>query len=248
MKKKIRKSLLSAAIVPVTAVAVGAAVPSAALAQATNPCAPAAGPVNPCAPAAAPANPCAPAASPAANPCAPAAAPAAKAEEAALPKDMYDTTTKYTQAAYGNKMPNIVKNYLRATPYIGTGGVIEPTGMEMLAALGFKTIVNLNTADEGATAEGPMVKNAGMNYINIAVPTKAPTADQVAEFAKIAEDPNNYPILVHCESSNRVGALWALYRASTGIPKDIAIQEGRTVGLKTSREKAVREQLGMPAL
>jgi len=247
MKQKIRKSLLSAAIVPVTAIAVGAAAPSAS-AQPTNPCAPAAGPVNPCAPAAAPANPCAPAASPAANPCAPAAAPAAKAEEAALPKDMYDTTTKYTQAVYGNEMPNVVKNYLRATPYIGTGGVIEPTGIDMLAALGFKTVVNLNTADEGATTEGPMIEKAGMTYINIAVPTKAPTAEQVAEFARIAEDPSNYPILVHCESTNRVGALWALYRASTGVPNDIAIQEGRTVGLKTSREKAVREQLGMPPL
>lgn len=238
MKKSVRKSLLTAALVPVTAVAVAAAAPSAALAQATNPCAPAAGPANPCAPAAAPANPCAPAAAPA----------KAKADEAALPKDMYDTTTKYTQAAYGNKMPNIVKNYLRATPYIGTGGVIEPTGMDMLAGLGFKTIVNLNTADEGATSEAALVKAAGMSYVNIAVPTKAPTADQVAEFAKIAEDPNNYPILVHCESSNRVGALWALYRASAGIPNDIAIQEGRTVGMKTSREKAVREQLGMPPL
>ncbi|AXS39847.1 sulfur transferase domain-containing protein [Breoghania sp. L-A4] len=145
-------------------------------------------------------------------------------------------------------MPNIVSNYLRATPYIGTGGVIEPTGIEMLAGLGFKTIVNLNTEEEGAKAEGPLVEKAGMSYINIAVPTKAPSNDQVAEFAKIAADPNNYPILVHCESSNRVGALWALYRASTGIPKDIAIQEGRTVGLKTSREAAVREQLGMPPL
>jgi len=237
MKKSVRKSLLAAALVPVTAVAVAAAVPSTAKAQPKNPCAPVAAPVNPCAPAAAPANPCAPAAAP------------AKAENAAdLPKDMFDTTTKYQQAAYGNQMPNIVDNYLRATPYIGTGGIIDPAGMDVLAGLGFKTIVNLNTADEGATTEGPLVEKAGMTYINIAVPTKAPNSEQVAEFAKIAENPANYPILLHCESSNRVGALWALYRASSGIPKDIAIQEGRTVGLKTSREPAVREQLGMQPL
>ncbi|SON56333.1 Protein tyrosine/serine phosphatase [Hartmannibacter diazotrophicus] len=238
MKKSIRKSLLTAALVPVTVVAVGAAVPSAALAQAMNPCAPAAGPANPCAPAMAPANPCAPAAAPA----------AAKADEAALPKGMYDTTTKYKQAAFGNQMPNIVENYLRAVPYIGTGGLIEPTGMDMLASLGFKTIVSLNTDEEGAAAERPLVEKAGMTFIDIGVTTKAPTNDQVAEFAKIAEDPNNYPILVHCESANRVGAMWALYRASKGIPKDIAIEEGRTIGLKTSREPAVRDMLGMPAL
>ena len=70
----------------------------------------------------------------------------------------------------------------------------------------------------------------------------------MAEFAKIVEDPANYPILLHCESSNRVGAMWALYRASKGVPNEIAIEEGRQVGLKTSREPAVREMLGMEPL
>lgn len=238
--KKTRKSLLAAALGPVAALAVGAAAPAPAAAQAVNPCAPAAvAPTNPCAPAAAPANPCAPAAAPAQT---------AEAPAADLPKGPYDTTTKYPQAVYGNQMPNIVNNYLRATPYIGTGGVIDPTGMPILKSLGFKTIVNLNTADEGATAEEALARQAGLAYVNIAVPTTAPTAEQVAEFAKIAEDPAAYPILVHCESSNRVGALWALYRASTGVPAMIAVEEGRAVGLKTSREGAVREALGLPAL
>ncbi len=237
MKTTTRKSLLSAALVPVTAIAVGAAVPGAATAQPTNPCAPVL--MNPCAPAAAPVNPCAPAAAP---------APAAAGETAAMPADAYDTTTKYAQAVYGDKMPGIVKNYLRATPYVGTGGVIDPAGFGMLAGLGFKTIVNLNTAEEGATAEAGLVKSAGMTYVNVPVPTKAPTPAQIAELAGIIDDPANYPMLIHCESSNRVGAMWALYRASKGVPAQIAIEEGRTVGLKTSREAAVREQLGLPAL
>jgi uncharacterized protein (TIGR01244 family) len=237
MKTKVRKSLLKAALVPVTALAVGAAVPAAGNAQATNPCAPAI------------ANPCAPAAAAPANPCAPAAAPAKPAEEAAaLPSGPYDTTTKYAQAAYGNQMPNIVDNYGRATPYIGTGGFIDPTGIPMLKMLGFKTVVSLLKPDEGTPNEGQLIEAAGMKYIHIAVPTKAPTAEQVAEFAKIAEDPANYPILLHCESSNRVGAMWALYRASKGVPPMIAIEEGRALGLKTSREPAVREQLGLPPL
>lgn len=244
MKKNMRKSLLSAALVPVTAIAVGAAMPSSAFAQAKNPCAPVL--VNPCAPTAAPAavpvNPCAPIA-------APAAAPAkAEAPAAAMPVNAYDTTTKYAQAVYGDKMPGIVKNYLRATPYIGTGGIIDPAGFDMLAGLGFKTIVNLNTAEEGATTEASLVAKAGMSYINVPVPTKAPTAAQITELARIIDNPANYPVLIHCESSNRVGAMWALYRASKGVPPMIAIEEGRTVGMKTSREAAVREQLDMPAL
>ncbi|MBN2741175.1 MAG: protein tyrosine phosphatase family protein [Rhodobacteraceae bacterium] len=245
-KTKTRKSLLRAAMVPVTALAMSAAVPMTASAQATNPCAPAAA-VNPCAPAAAPSNPCAPGAA-AANPCAPGAAAAKAADAAPMAKGPFDTTVKATQAPYGNEMPNIVVNYLRASPYIGTGGFIDPTGIPMLKMLGFKTVVSLLKPDEGAPNEGELVKKAGMNYIHIAVPTKAPTADQVAEFAKIADDPANYPILLHCESSNRVGAMWALYRASKGVPAEIAVEEGRQVGLKTSREAQVRKDLGLPPL
>ncbi len=36
--------------------------------------------------------------------------------------------------------------------------------------------------------------------------------------------------------------MWALYRASQGVPAYIAIEEGRTVGL-TSREPDVRARL-----
>lgn len=239
MKTKTRKSLLRAALVPVAALAVGSAVPAMSRAQGTNPCAPAMAPANPCAPAMKPANPCAPAAAP---------APATSAEAPAMPSGPYDTTTKYPQAVYGNEMPNIVSNYLRATPYVGTGGLIDPSGIGMLAGMGFKTVVSLNTSEEGADAEQPMIEKAGMTFIGIQVPTTAPTAEQVAEFAAIVENPANYPMLVHCESANRVGAMWALYRASKGVPAEVAVEEGRAIGLKTSREPAVREQLGLPPL
>lgn len=228
MKMKTRKSLLRAALVPVAALAMGVATPAAVRAQASNPCAPAAAPANPCAPAAAP------------------AAPAAEA--APMPKDMYDTTVKAPQAPYGNQMPNIVENYLRATPYIGTGGNIDPTGLPMLKQLGFKTIIDFNTDEQGAAVQGPMIEKAGMMYDHISVPTDAPTMEQVAQFARIVEDPTNYPILMHCESANRVGAMWALYRASTGVPNEVAVEEGRALGLKTNREAAVRKMLGMPDL
>lgn len=230
MPAKTRKSLMRAVLAPVAALAVGAAAPAASLAQ----------PVNPCAPAATPRNPCAPAATP---------APAPKAEASAdLPKGPYDTTTNHPQAVYGNKMPNIVENYTRATPYIGAGGAIDPAGMDILAGLGFKTIVNLKTADEGAETERVTVERAGMTYINIAVSTEAPDADQVAAFAAVAENASLYPILLHCEGANRAGAMWALYRASKGVPAAVAVEEGRAVGLQTNREGAVRKQLGLPPL
>lgn len=123
---------------------------------------------------------------------------------------------------------------------------MKPDAFPQIKALGFKTVINLLSAKEGEAKEAASAKAAGLNYINLPVTELAPVADQVAAFTRLVQDPSNYPILLHCESSNRVGALWALYRAGTGVPAEIAIQEGRTVGLKPSREKAVREILKLP--
>jgi uncharacterized protein (TIGR01244 family) len=250
-RTKARKSLLTAALGPLAALAMASAAP-AAKAQATNPCAPKARPANPCAPAAKPANPCAPAAK-TANPCAPAAAPAAapaKAEAAVVPpKGLFDTTSKAKQAPFGAQLPvNSVQNYSRPAPYLATAGLIDPVYMDVLAKLGFKTVVSLNTEKEGSLAEGPLVEKAGMKYVNIQVGTLAPTPEQQPELAKVLDDPANYPILLHCESANRVGAAWTLYRASKGVAKETAIEEGRGVGMKPNREVDVRKQLGLPPL
>jgi uncharacterized protein (TIGR01244 family) len=248
-----KRRLLGVTALPlIAAVGTGIFLANAPARAQTNPCAPAARPANPCAPAKRATNPCA-AASPrkAGNPCAatkaanPCAARPAIVGAAANP---YDVAAKYKQAPYGDAMPDIVKNYLRAAPYVGTGGIVDPKGFAKLKALGFKTVINLNTAKEGAEDEGDGIMAAGLDYITIPVATRAPDAASVDAFSKYVNDPKFYPILVHCVSSNRVGAMWALYRTKNGVPPEIAIQEGRTVGLKPSREKAVRKILKLPPL
>lgn len=79
--------------------------------------------------------------------------------------------------------------------------------------------------------------------MNIPVTGGVPTDAQVAEFARIVEDPNNAPLLVHCASANRVGAMWTLYRVRQGIPLAIALEEGRTAGLRPDREAELRKRL-----
>ncbi|WP_397541856.1 beta-lactamase hydrolase domain-containing protein [Roseovarius salis] len=243
-----RKSLL--ALLPAAAMAAGAAggdtgtqgsagflpqVVSAAHAQ-SNPCAIA----NPCA---------------VANPCGVAAddgdetdKPAYKASAETASDNPFDVPAGYTQAAYGDTMPGVVTNYLRAAPYVGTGGAVSENGYAIAKAVGFATVLSLNTAEEGTAKERERAEAAGLTYLNVPVSERAPVADQVARITEIINDPANYPILMHCQSSNRVGAAWALYRAGAGVPEKIAVQEGRTVGLKPSREWKVREILGMDPL
>jgi protein tyrosine phosphatase (PTP) superfamily phosphohydrolase (DUF442 family) len=39
------------------------------------------------------------------------------------------------------------------------------------------------------------------------------------------------PVLLHCASSNRVGAVWAVLQARGGMPVEDAMKEGARVGL-----------------
>jgi len=153
------------------------------------------------------------------------------------------------QAPFGDKVSAAIPNYNRALPQVGTSGAYAAEAVEEIKALGFTAAVELRGDDEeGVAANAEALKAAGLRYFHIPVTSKAPSEAQVAEFARILADPANQPLLVNCVSANRVGAMWALYRAAQGVPPEVAVEEGRTAGLKASREAAVRERLGLPAL
>lgn len=151
------------------------------------------------------------------------------------------------EAPFGDKI-SAVKNYNRATPFVGTGGLIGDGGIGELTAAGIRTIIDLRGPDEGTAEERKSVEAAGLTYLNIPVMNKAPTDAEVTAFGEMIADGALYPVLVHCTSANRAGAMWTLYRAGKGVPFDIALQEGRTIGLKPNREAAVRARLGQPPL
>lgn len=151
------------------------------------------------------------------------------------------------QAPFGDKVSAAIVNYDRASQVIATAGLLNGDGVAEAKALGFKTIVDLRGPEEGTEAEQAAAKAAGVAYIGIPVTTAAPAPSQVPVFAEVIENPDNWPILVHCVSANRAGAMWALYRAYRGVPSEIALEEGRAAGLRGSREAAVREQLGLAA-
>ncbi len=148
------------------------------------------------------------------------------------------------EAAFGDKVSADITYYNRALPTVGTAGLLLRDGVAEAARLGFQLIVDLRGPAEGLEQEKAAAIRAGIRYVNIPVTTQLPTDDQVKAFAAIMEDAATHPILIHCHTANRVGAMWALYRAGVGVPAAIALEEGRTAGLK-SREAAVRAKLGL---
>ena len=143
------------------------------------------------------------------------------------------------QVPFGNEMRSPIKNYNRATPTMATSGTIDTGGVNELAEKGFATIIDLRTENEGTAEEKKSVESAGMRYINIPVTGAGINHEQLVAFTRIIEKAQT-PVLVHCASGNRVGALWTTYRLSKGINSEIAFEEGRTAGMKPFLEEKVR--------
>jgi len=152
------------------------------------------------------------------------------------------------EAPFGDKVSAAIPYYNRATPQIASAGQFQPGAATEIKALGFKAVLNLRGPKEGEARDRAALEAAGLKYLNIPVLTRAPTLEQVKAFAVVAKDAGNYPLLVYCKTANRVGAMWAMYRYADGVPFAVAIDEGRTLGLKPNREGAVRKTLGQPPL
>jgi uncharacterized protein (TIGR01244 family) len=115
-----------------------------------------------------------------------------------------------------------------------TGAQPTNDAFPKLAANGFRSVLNLRTANEGADlkAEQEAAEKSGLKYINIPIVSSAPKPEQVDEFIKAVKDTSNQPMLIHCASANRVGAFWLIYRVvDQGWSEDKALAEATQIGL-----------------
>jgi uncharacterized protein (TIGR01244 family) len=103
-----------------------------------------------------------------------------------------------------------------------------------LAEEGFRAVLNLRTASEGADLEreAELVQKAGMRYISIPIASNAPDPGRVEDFIRAVKEESNHPMLIHCGSANRASALWMIYRVlEQGWPEEKALEEAKEAGL-----------------
>src|ERR1043165_1139758 len=106
-----------------------------------------------------------------------------------------------------------IRNFLRENKDFCTGGQPRLEHLEQLKAEGVKSILNLRQPSEHRAAEEEAkAKELGLRYFNIPVVFGNPNEEQVAEFLKITDDPDNRPMFIHCTAAIRVGAFWMIRR------------------------------------
>ena len=119
-----------------------------------------------------------------------------------------------------------------------TAGQPSPDHLAQLAAQGVKAVINLRPTTENAGYdELAVAARLGLHYV--VVPT-TPNADGITfanaaildkAIAEAQAAVGDAPMLIHCASSNRVGALLALRASAAGVGKDAAMEVGREAGL-----------------
>lgn len=125
-----------------------------------------------------------------------------------------------------------------------TGG--QPSEAQFRAAreAGFATVINLrNIGEPGVAEQAERLSKMGLTYHHLPVAgADGVTVENAKVFASMVDNADR-PLLVHCGSGNRIGALAAMRAFHLdGESADEALAIGRAWGL-TGLEPAVRAKL-----
>ena len=129
--------------------------------------------------------------------------------------------------------PAVIPNYSLLRADVAAGGRPTDEGLARLRDLGFRVVVDLRAESEGTEPERRAVTAAGLRYVSVPVtPRTFRRADAHAVKAVLDEEGRG-PVLVHCATGNRVGAVWAVLELERGRTYEDALAAGRKVGLRS---------------
>ena len=124
------------------------------------------------------------------------------------------------------------------------GGQPKEADLAKFTEAGVKSVINLR--GEGENKDFDEMKSctaAGMTYNNPGFTSAATLTDPIIDRVRslLTSEPKD-PVLLHCASGNRVGAVWLAYRVlDENVPFDQALDEAKAIGLKsTDLEAKVR--------
>ena len=127
--------------------------------------------------------------------------------------------------------PAEIPNYQVIRPGLAFGGQPSPGSLKRLGDMGFRTVVNLRTEQEGAVEEGHVVRALGLDYVWVPVTSGTFSLEDVEAVERVLDDPDMGPVLLHCASSNRVAAVWAVIQVRDGRTLEEAAAASREAGL-----------------
>jgi uncharacterized protein (TIGR01244 family) len=126
---------------------------------------------------------------------------------------------------------------------VTSAGQPNEAALEVFANAGYVAVIDLRRADEDhGIDEASVVEEFGMHYVNLPIAgSGAVNFDNARQLDELLLQFDG-PVLVHCASGNRVGAMLVLRAYLNGADKEAALDYGREAGL-TKLEETVHERL-----
>ena len=125
---------------------------------------------------------------------------------------------------------------------VSSAGQPDEAAFKVFASNGYAAVVDLRTEGESrGLDEKTVVESLGMDYVLLPIGSDGISFENAEKLDKLISSYDE-PVLVHCGSANRVGALLALRASQQGADDSAAIEIGRKGGL-TRLEPTVREVL-----
>ncbi len=136
-----------------------------------------------------------------------------------------------------------IANFSAPEELVFASGQPTPEQLRIAAEAGVRHTISLRPDGEIDWDEAAEAQAAGMEFHHIPVAgIDGVTSENAQTLDQLLTRLDGEPVLLHCGSSNRVGALRALSARGNGAEVEEALAEGRRWGL-TRMEEAVREVL-----
>lgn len=162
---------------------------------------------------------------------------------AAAPAANLTRTTLAADSATVVSLLGGTRNAACPLPGVGTGGQPDSSRLRRLASSGFRAVIDLRMPEEPRGYDEPAVaRAAGLEYVALPVSPATLTDSTFDSFRALMTDPARTPVLVHCASGNRVGALllpWLLLDRGWPLERALASTEAGGLHSATLREMAL---------
>lgn len=116
-------------------------------------------------------------------------------------------------------------------------GQPSPDDLELARQHGIQVVLTLRDEQETDWDEESVVKQLGLDFQRVAFGAPGTLTDEVfTKTRKIMRDAkqDEKPLMLHCASANRVGAIWIAYRVlDEGVELPQAEQEALKIGLRS---------------
>ena len=128
----------------------------------------------------------------------------------------WDEEAAYEEEARYAALEEDIPNLHRVNDTLYRGGMPTKEGIQQLADMGIKTVINLHYSPWADRRERQWVEAAGMEYVYLPLRWFGqPPTRKVRRFFELVREAEATPVYIHClEGKDRTGAMVAAYRIS----------------------------------